>query len=386
MLFLLLLLAFLVPTPDLHTKTASPAAQPYMHFKPTAVAQARISIKHFLALADRCRHSAQATDNKEAFAAFKKINTFYLEHRKEFKNIGALSDARVFTLAAGARDALAQSLSTATKNAGVLTTQDSLPDTIALYNKAMPHLLTLTPTNTTVKRVLLFSLIETVFLLATTISSHTDAPARTKVPAIQERFRALLSLKVASTDFAKILGLALAKTACRGVINEFVRKGISSYTDRLAEGLLPLVIASAVTLVLLSQSRYIRSSGDFLSKRGMQLLNLLVLSKAFLKTSHFLYKPFLYGSYAFPFVFNQTTKTLGKGGTSALNAAANMALEGGMAGLIFNLVPRGVDRLIPRRAMALNPTHRRAALRKAVQDILDSVVKQWNNQAFTVAS
>ena len=385
MLFLILSLVLLIPAPFVHAKTASQSSQrPYMHFNPTAAAQARVSIKQFLELADRCRQSAQATDNKEAFTAFKKINAFYLQHRKQFKNSDALSDKDILALAEGARNALAESLGTVSKNAGVLTAQESLPDTIAVYNKAMPHLLTLTPTNTTVKRVLLFSLIETAFLIATTLLSYSPDKPKMQIPDIRKRLDEGLKINLVSTDFAKIIGLALAKTACRGVVNEYVRKGISSYTDRLLEGILPLIIASAVTMVLLSQSKYIRSSGDFLSKRGWQLLNLIVLSKAFLKTSHFLYKPFLFGSYAFPFVFNQTTKTLGNGGTTVLNAAANMALEGSLAGVIFNLVPRGVDKLLPRRTMALNPTHRRATIRKAVQDVLDSVVKQWNNQTFTV--
>lgn len=341
------------------------------------------SLKNFVALSKRCHASAQATDNQESFDAFKKINTFFIKHRAAFENIKELDDATAEKLAQQCSQVLTGALSQVTRANRSPAPQEELPldESMKIFTRAMPNLLAPTKTQTLIQRLILLSIVETsFFLIESNIKEENKSNASTKMPTISERFKKMGSIDLSSKNFMKLFGLGIARALSIGAINEYSPKGISSYIHRLAENLLPKIVA-ILTAGTLLYSKEGKLSGRFMRSAVLRIINPFILGRGFLDKSHALYQPLLISSYVFPF-FSGTSGGIMFGGSDfSPNAWANVLVDGISGSAIYSGIPYATDRLIPKR-MALNPEHRRKALKNSVRSMFDTVYAQWNQVAF----
>ncbi len=347
---------------------------------------AHSELKHFVHVSRRCLASARATDNEEAFNAFKKINDFYIEHRREFKNIELLSSQESQTLSHECSQLLLETLFTTTK-APASRTALPLSDAIKVFTRAMPHLLSNRSTSALFGRLTLLSMVELIFFGLE--RSIAPPKKRKKMPLFNERVAAFKDIPFYESYFTKMIGLGIGKTLAIGAVNEYTQQGISPYLHKLAETIIPKVVAIIAQGILELNGKK-KLSADFWRGAGLKIGSPLILGKAFVHQSHPLYKPLLILSYIFPFfsgnsgevflapgIFNANTwKNLD------LNTLYNILFDGAAGGIIFNAIPNGVESLLPKKNMTLNPDHRRKTIRNAVRSIFDTIFASWNKKAF----
>jgi hypothetical protein len=189
-----------------------------------------------------------------------------------------------------------------------------------------------------------------------------------------------------------MIALALGKTAGVALVNEYSPKGISSYFHTFMEAMFPKLIAVALLCMVAStQKKEARNGGNpesridkaFIFRMCIKLIAPIILGKAFLHKSHALYKPLQIASYAFPFLAGATATRMSTGALTDWHQYVNVAIDGTLGFTIFNAVPMGIEKALPRRNMKLNPAHRRKAIKNCVRDVLDTCVKQWNKVAFS---
>jgi len=336
-------------------------------------------LRSFVALSQRCYASAQATDNQEAFDAFKKINDFYLEHRPAFKDIAQLNREEADTLAGKCSALLTDTLGTVTRSPA--PSNLALPDAITVFSRAMPHLLTQRSTSAFLGRLTLLSMIELAFFLIERRISPANQSKGKTMPLITERFKAAQNIPFGSNYFFKMMGLAVGKTVSIGAVNEYTQKGIPSYIHKLAETIIPRVMA-IIAGGIMEHNEKGALRKDFWQAATIKIGMPLVLGKAFVSRSHPLYKPLLLLSYILPFFVGDSGKLMLKNGDFSFNAWCNICMDGAASAAIFNGIPAAVDAALPTRDMRLHPAHRRKAIRNAIRGLFDKTFALWNKEAF----
>jgi len=391
-----------------------------IHSSPNALALShgeatRTSLKNFVELSKRCHASAQATSDKESFEAFKKINRFYLEHRIAFEHIKELDEATAEELASKCTRVLADALASvkpkelneeieeefitrghamaplssidSTKLVRSPRKASSLPldESMQLFSRAMPNLLSPTKTLTFLKRLILLSVIETSFFLIENNIKGKDKETneQKQMPTLKERIQKLGDVDITSKNFMKLFGLGIARAVSVGMVNEYSPKGISSYIHRLTENLLPKLIA-VLTAGALFYGRNGKLPRSFMYSAVMRIVNPFILGRGFLNKSHALYQPMRISSYLFPFFSGTSGQLMFKHADFSPTAWANVLIDGVSGAAIFNGVPYVAEQCIPRR-MPLNPDHRRKAIKNSVRSMFDTFYSQWNEVAFKKA-
>jgi hypothetical protein len=406
-------------------------------FSATQVLADRESLKKFVTLSQHCHASSQATATKDAYDGFKRIKMFYLNHRNKFKKITELDEKTAHQLSLECKKTLQAALTKAvpvTTRAATIKEMEgmALAEALEHFETKMPNLLKPTTTPLFLRRILFLTLVEVAFSLAedqitfhddptikkenkyvgkarnanlksaSSDDSTTDTPPHTsrahKLPSLKTRFTSPPAIMTRGY-FLKMMTLALGKTAAVALVNEYSPKGISSYIHTFLENMLPKLIAVALlcTVVNIQKNHPTEEElreGTTPSVRGMmnkpfifkiclKLLAPIILGKAFLHKSHALYKPLQIASYAFPFLAGATATRMTTGALTDWQQYMNVAIDGVLGFSIFNAVPMGIEKALPRKNMRLNPTHRRKAIKNCVRDVLDTCVKQWNKVAFS---
>jgi hypothetical protein len=387
-------------------------------FSATQVLADRESLKKFVTLSQHCHASSQATANKDAYDAFKRIKLFYLNHRNKFKKITELDEKTAHQLSLECKKTLQAALTKAvpvTTRAVTIKEMEgmALAEALEHFETKMPNLLKPTTTPLFLRRILFLTLVEVASYLTeiklsekTKIAHSTkdplpinkgDAPTTNKKRPVRpmknplDRTKSIPEIPVLSRNgLLNMMGLAVVKTGAIALINEYSPKGISSYLHTFAEAIFPKIIA---VLLLIAMKEGKLSTEQWLGA-SMKIIAPIILGKAFLHKSHVLYKPLQIASYAFPFVMGATAKTIYGAGFNGnglatistsgyVNTLTNVAIDGVLGFSIFNAVPMGIEKALPRRNMRFNPTHRRKAIKNCVRDVLDTCVKQWNKVAFS---
>ncbi|MEI7580720.1 MAG: hypothetical protein WCJ17_02885 [bacterium] len=394
----------------------------------------RNSLKEFVTLSQHCHASSQATSDKDSYDAFKRIKMFYLNHRNKFKKIDELDEKTATQLSVDCKKILQAALTKAvpatTRAATVKEIENmALAEALKHFQVKMPNLLKPTTTPLFLRRLLFLTLVEVAFSLAEDqITFHDDPairgnryvtkarnanlgitlitqngqpdiinqrPRPHKLPSLKTRFTSPPGIMTRGYFF-KMMGLALGKTAAVALVNEYSPKGISSYIHTFLENMLPKFIAVALLFMVASTQKKPAQNGAaekgridkaFVFRMCLKLVAPIILGKAFLHRSHALYKPLQIASYAFPFLAGATaTRIMGgeRGAFADLHQYANIFIDGAIGFTVFNAVPMGIEKALPKRNMKLNPAHRRKALKNFVRDMLDTCVKQWNKTAFSV--
>jgi hypothetical protein len=301
----------------------------------------------------------------------------------------------------------------------------ALAEALKHFQVKMPHLLKPTTTPLFLRRLLFLTLVEVAFSLAEDqITFHDDPairgnryvtkarnanlgitlipqngqldqivqnPRAHKLPSLKTRFTSPPGIMTRGYFF-KMMGLALGKTATVALVNEYSPKGISSYIHTFLENMLPKFIAVALLFMVASTQKKPARNGEeeksridkqFLFRMCLKLVAPIILGKAFLHRSHALYKPLQIASYAFPFLAGATATRMSGGAFTDWQQYLNICIDGAVGFTVFNAVPMGIEKALPKRNMKLNPAHRRKAIKNFVRDMLDTCVKQWNKTAFS---
>jgi hypothetical protein len=392
----------------------------------------RKSLKEFVTLSQHCHASSQATSDKDSYDAFKRIKMFYLNHRNKFKKVDELDEKTATQLSVDCKKILQAALTKAvpvtTRAATVKEIENmALAEALKHFQVKMPHLLKPTTTPLFLRRLLFLTLVEVAFSLAedqitfhddpaikrkgyvaqAILNNEADAHNRKvskkdaqetyftkpyKLPSLKTRFTSPPGIMTRGYFF-KMMGLALGKTATVALVNEYSPKGISSYIHTFLENMLPKFIAVALLFMVASTQKKPARNGEeeksridkqFLFRMCLKLVAPIILGKAFLHRSHALYKPLQIASYAFPFLAGATATRMSGGAFTDWQQYLNICIDGAVGFTVFNAVPTGIEKALPKRNMKLNPAHRRKALKNFVRDMLDTCVKQWNKTAFSV--
>ena len=349
-------------------------------------------LKQFLKLSQHCYASAHATSDQHAFDTFKKINSFYLQNRDTFKNLNTIDEQTAQALASQCTQLLTQSIAENTKSTGAsFDSQLPLREAITLFTRTTPQLLTPRTTSAFFGRVILLSLIElSTFLIEGTI--QPDAPPTPKaldangkpiktMPQFADRLNDAKNIPILSSYFTKLIGLNIAKALSIGAVNEYTQKGISPYIHRIAENLIPKIVAITVAGILEYNEKN-KLNSSFWRRSGIKIASPLVLGKAFVSKSHALYKPLLLLSYIFPFFSGSSGEVMLASGDYSLNALKNILMDGTASAVIFSGIPAAVEKALPKKNMTLNPNHRRKAIRNSIRAFFDKLFLLWNKQVF----
>lgn len=342
-------------------------------------------LQKFLKLSQQCYLSAHATNDQQAFDTFKKINNFYIAHREDFKQLNTLDTASAEQLASECSQVLIRSVATSTKTIhDAHEATASLADAMTLFTRATPQLLTSRTTSALFGRITLLSLIElTTFLIEGAMQPETPSSSEQhkQMPALNERIKAVKDIPLFSGYFAKLMGLNIAKALSIGAVNEYTQKGISPYFHKLAETILPKLVA-IVAAGILEYNKKNRLGATFWQRSALKVASPLVLGKAFVSKSHTLYKPLLLLSYIFPFFSGASGDMMLKNSDYSLNAWGNIFMDGAASAVIFSGIPAAVEKLLPKNDIRFNPSHRRKAIRNSVRAMFDKTFSLWNKEAF----
>ncbi|MDQ5891080.1 MAG: hypothetical protein QG604_954 [Candidatus Dependentiae bacterium] len=342
----------------------------------------RATLKEFVKLSTRCQESARTTTDQQSFDVFKKINIFYLEHRPSLRNIDQLDDASCTILANECSQLLTEQLSAVTK-VHFPTKEVPLEESLGIFTRAMPNLLSPTATPVFLKRLLLLCLLEAaIYAIENNMKKKAESAPQKSMPEIKERIKKISTLDITSQEFLALFGLGIARAVGVGVISEYSPRGLStSYIHRFAENMMPKVIA-VLTVGTLLYAKNGKLPGWFKWAAFLKLINPLILGRGFVKPSNKLYQPLLTLSYIFPFFAGSSGGLMRKNHDFSTNAWANVLVDGISGFGIFTAIPQVADQFIPTNRMALNPEHRRKTIKNCVRTAFDTMYKDWDKKAF----
>lgn len=350
----------------------------------------RAALCSFAKLAKKCDASLRSSSDRGAIKAFLAIRKIYENNKLPFRLLEKLNDEEVAKLYDNCMETMQEGMPTrrpvivsvtqTTEQREALEEEpvsgeelmQAVEGFTAAYNK---HLLK----ETTLKRFFTRLGLQTIIETAAMGVEHLIDPVTRKkhVPKVSERATALTN--ISGSKLAGNIGVSLTRVGAHCIVDEYLPKGTNSYWKRCVELVAPVILAGII-LTLMDKGNMKHLNKAFMGKA----LNRFVLTRCQLPKNHGLYPVANAAAYVGPFtLFSKSARQAFKEGkTLELNSLGNMVIDGLAAMVLYDLIPRGVDKAVPRKVAALNPAHRRKAIKNVPRNILDRVFKAVTDAAF----
>lgn len=335
----------------------------------------RTDLTQFRALAHRCAASLRATSEKETYDRFRDVAKTYDFYKHELDNIDILDEDSLRAAHKDCLRSLQANVVTRTPSLVLQPAPQTPPETspqqniltfdLALDTFQQEYKESLLR-DTTQKRMIQRFLAHLGVELASEFASkqakkaHGQSASTKNWPTAHQR--CLESIPHDSEQwklYGKLVGIASARVGAYCMIDEILPRGVSTYKQRLLELVGPLIVAS----VLLSMV----GKGDAVGG-CIKAFTRFMMTRALLERKDPLYKVVNGAAVALPFFMGVGRKVLFNNYPINSSMIPTMLIDGVSSMVIYDLLPKSIDRATP-RSMPFNPAHRRKALKNLPREV-----------------